>query len=199
MIHIFGDSHSYNGFDNISTLDIHYIGSVLCYSFGEEKTKRLNIKDYNVKNGDVVIFCFGEIDCRCHIHKRVTPEKSYTNIIDAIIDNYFEAIKENISSYTDIKVYVYNVVPPVEKHNTEENPNHPFLGSDDERKKYVLYFNTKLKEKCLNFDFNFFDVYNKYVNKNGFLNKEFSDNVVHIKNGIFIQEFIEKNISQDKD
>ena len=44
---------------------------------------------------------------------------------------------------------VYNVVPPVQKHNTHENLEYPYLGTDEERKKYVLYFNKKLKQKCI--------------------------------------------------
>jgi hypothetical protein len=36
----------------------------------------------------------------------------------------------------------------------------------------------------------FFDIYNKYTDKFGYLNKELSDGNVHINNGVYIQEFI---------
>ena len=145
-IHTFGDSHSYHGWR--SEVIVHHLGPVLCYSFGNEKLNRCDIRNFNIKEGDTVIFCFGEIDCRCHIHKYITDEITYQNIIDNIIKNYFDAIELNISTL-QIKlknVCVYNVVPPVEKHNTIENPDYPYLGTDEERKQYYMYFNEKLKE-----------------------------------------------------
>lgn len=100
----------------------------------------------------VLFFCFGEVDCRCHIYKHITDTNNYQNIIDNIIDNYFDAIQLNIS-VSQIKfknICVYNVVPPVEKYNTCENLDYPYLGTDEERKNYVLYFNKKLKNIVLN-------------------------------------------------
>ena len=70
------------------------------------------------------------------------PKKTYISIkkiIDNIIKNYIEAILLNTKEI-DVKVCIYNVVPPIQKHNTAENPDYPYLGSDDERKKYVFSF-----------------------------------------------------------
>ena len=66
----------------------------------------------------------------------------------------------------------------------------PFLGTDEERKSYVLYFNKILKEKCIENNFIFFDIYDKYLDINGFLRKDLSDDNVHIKNGKYITDFI---------
>jgi len=188
MIHTFGDSHSCW---NIAGVYVHHIGPVLCYSFGHGTSNR-NISSYNIKSGDSVIFCFGEIDCRCHVHKHII-EKTYEDIIDEIVDKYFDAIRENIFQFSNLKTFVYNVVPPVQKHNTAENKEYPYRGSDEERKQYVLYFNQRLKKKSTESGFIFFDVHDKYVDENGFLNKLFSDGHVHIKNEIFIKEFLEAN------
>jgi hypothetical protein len=145
LIHTIGDSHSNNGWIGITN---HHLGPVLCYSFGNEKLNRCDIRNYNIKDGDTVVFCFGEIDCRCHIYKHVTNTITYQDIINDIIDNYFDAIELNIYiSQIKLKnVCVYNVVPPVEKYNTGGNPEYPYLGTDEERKQYVLYFNEKVKE-----------------------------------------------------
>ena len=56
-----------------------------------------------------------------------------------------------------------------------ENTEFPYLGTDEERKMYVLYFNEKLKEKCAEYGYVFFDVYDKYVDVEGFLDEELSD------------------------
>jgi len=191
-IHTIGDSHSFNGWHGVNIIN-HATGPVLCYSFGKEKLNRCNISGYDLNDGDTLIFCFGEIDCRCHIHKHITKNITYQQIIDNIVEHYMDAIHVNLNTIqVKLKyVCVFNVVPPIERHNTWENPEYPYLGSDEERKSYSLYFNKKLKEKCAENKFIFFDVYDQYTDENGFLKKELSDNNVHIKNGIHITEFVE--------
>lgn len=194
MIHTIGDSHSYAGWsENIS----HHLGAVLCYSFGKEKLDRCDIRNFNIKDGDTVVFCFGEIDCRCHIHKHIKDNVSYKDIIDNIVNNYFDAIELNVTtSNLRLNICVYNVVPPVKKEDVTENTTYPYLGTDEERKNYSLYFNEKLKEKCFQKKYIFFDVYNKYTDENGFLRKELSDGNVHIQNGCHIKDFKQKILSE---
>jgi hypothetical protein len=195
-IHTFGDSHASNthsGWKDCNNIQAHHIGPILCHSFGKEKLNRCDINKFGLNNDDSVIFCFGEIDCRCHIYKHITDVKSYEMIIDDLIYNYIDAIKKNLYN-CKIKlkhICIYNVVPPVNKYNTQENKDYPYLGSDEERKQYVLYFNKCLKKKCQENNWIFFDVYDYYIDNNGFLNKEFSDGHVHIKNGRFLKKFID--------
>jgi hypothetical protein len=191
-IHTIGDSHSTNGWTGIIH---HHLGPVLCYSLGKEKLNRCDIRNFNIKDGDTIVFCLGEIDCRCHIHKHITETTRYQDIINNIVDNYFEAIELNVSiSQIKLKnVCVYNVVPPIQKYNTLENPEYPYLGTDEERKQYALYFNEKLKEKCIEKEYIFFDIYNNYIDENGYLRKDLSDDNVHIGNGIYISNFIKEN------
>lgn len=192
-IHTIGDSHSGNGWSGIVQ---HHLGPLLCYSFGKEKLSRCDIRYYDLNDGDSIVFCLGEIDCRCHIHKHISETHRYQDIIDYIVKNYFEAIALNISvcNANLKKVCIYNVVPPVQKYNTVESPEYPYLGSDEERKSYVLYFNKKLKENCIERGYLFFDVYDKYTDENGFLKKELSDGNVHILDGSHIQAFLQEHL-----
>jgi len=196
VIHTIGDSHAIFGWNNIENHENHGLGPLLCYSFGKEKLNRCDISKYNIKDGDTIIFCLGEIDCRCHIHKHINDITTYQDIINSIVDNYFEAIQLNISNSKIIfkNICVYNVVPPVERYNTKENLDYPYLGTDEERKQYVLYFNKKLKEKCIEKEYIFFDIYNNYIDENGFLKKKLSDGNVHILNDIYIKKFIQDNL-----
>ena len=191
-IHTIGDSHSGKGWNGIIQ---HHLGALLCHSFGIEKLNRCDIRNFNIKDGDTIIFCLGEIDCRCHIHKHITETTTYQDIINIIVDNYFEAIELNvlISQIKLKNVCVYNVVPSIQKYNTKENPKYPYLGTDEERKQYVLYFNEKIKKKCIEKEYIFFDIYNNYIDENGFLKKDLSDGNVHISNGIYISNFIKEN------
>lgn len=192
-IHTVGDSHSHNGWSGIVN---HHLGPLLCYSFSKEKLERCDIRNFHMNDGDTIVFSLGEIDCRCHIHKHITDTTTYQEIINHIVDNYFDAIELNVSvsGITFKNVCVYNVVPPIERYNTSENPAFPYLGSDEERKQYALYFNERLKEKCVEKGYVFFDIYDKYTDANGFLRKDLSDDNVHIRDGVYIREFIEQHL-----
>jgi len=203
MIHIFGDSHAsstFSGWGKCDNVISHHLGGILCYSFGKEKLKRCNISDFNLNDNDSVIFCFGEIDCRNHVHKHINQTNTYVTIIDNIVNNYFDAINENINS-CKIKlkhISVYNVIPPITYR--EEAPNHPFpyLGTDEERKMYVQYFNKQVENKCKENNFIFFDIYDEVKNSEGFLKKELSDDNCHLKSGTAMKQFIEKNFLLQK-
>jgi hypothetical protein len=189
-IHTIGDSHSYSGWENVVN---HYLGPILCYSFGNDPFNRCNISTFSIEEGDTVVFCLGEIDCRCHIHKHVSESSTYQSIIDNIVDNYLKSVKALIDSLRlNLKVCIYNVVPAVIKDTVPENGDYPYLGDDETRRNYILYFNTKLNDECKKYKYLFFDVYDKYTN-NGFLNKELSDGFVHIRDGSHIKEFIRHN------
>ena len=188
-IHTFGDSHCCGAFGVFKSIQIHHLGPILCYSFGKNKLNKLNIINYNVKENDTCIFSFGEIDCRCHINKHITLTNTYQTIIDNIIINYFDAIKQNILQYKHINTIIYNVIPPPQIYNTWIDSEYPFIGSDEERKNYVLYFNEQLKKYCLQYKYLFFNIYNKYIDNNGYLDKKYSDDHVHIKDNIYIIEF----------
>ena len=119
-IHTFGDSHSSKihshwGYINLPDVNIicNHIGGKLMYTFGRLGLKLLNIRKHGVKENDIVIFCFGEIDCRNHVHKHVNEKKTYKDVIDELVINYFDSIKKNKILYNNIKICVYNVVPPI--------------------------------------------------------------------------------------
>ena len=199
--HTIGDSHCYYGWNEIASesnhlIFRHWLGPILCYRFGIGKLNICDIRNFNISDGDVLVFCFGEIDCRCHIHKHVNEKKTHQIVIDEIVENYFEAIVLNVLCLKSKikKICVFNVVPAAKKIESLESNEYPFLGSDEDRKKYVLYFNKKIKEHCVKNNYIFFDVFEKYADENGFFKKDLTNDNVHIGNSIHIREFLEKNL-----
>jgi hypothetical protein len=189
QVHTVGDSHStfiHGSFPE--WVQQNHLGPKTCYSFGIASPRYvLN----NTKPGDSVIFCLGEIDCRCQVHKIITETKTYQYIINYIIDKYFEAIRY-IVAHLGVHTYIYNVVPPSKEEDLPHaSLGYPVMGSNEERKTYVLYFNKRLKEKCTEYGFTFFDIYDDYVDQDGFLKRELSDGNVHIGNGKFIVKKLE--------
>lgn len=193
-IHTIGDSHSHYAWPESVTP--HHLGAILCYSFGQEKLDRCDLRDFDIENGDTIIFCFGEIDCRAHIHKHITADRGYESIIDELVDNYFEAIELNITtSELELhKIGVFNVVPP----NNGGTRNHDWSGisrAGNLRKRFVIYFNQRLAEKCQEYGYWFVDVYDKYTDVNGWLDTRLSDNHMHIGDGSHLKRYLEENLN----
>lgn len=183
-IHIFGDSHAsqqhsyWKDTEKYKFID-YWLGPKLMYSFGRDKLRLLNIKNYSVVDGDIVCFSFGEIDCRCHVHKHITDTQPYQYIIDTLVDQYMNAIKLNTKEYTNLTTLI-NMIPPPLKSPQKHCDEFPFLGTFEDRKLYVEYCNKKLKELSDKNGFIFIDIYDKYIDKEGALKVEYSDKICHI-------------------
>jgi hypothetical protein len=195
MIHTFGDSHC-GHMDGIGwrTIDLpietHWIGPKTCAGFGISKLEMLDINKFGVQEGDVVVFSFGEVDCRAHIHKH----KNYWDIINKITDNYFEAIKENIKQFDNLTVVVMSIPPVARRTALNDNPEFPTLGTDEDRRQYVEYFNNNIRRLCGKYGYLYLDVYWSYCDKDDFLDESLSDGNVHIKDGRYIKEELLKLI-----
>lgn len=190
-LHTIGDSHSAIPFQQIPGVVFHHLGPVLCFTVGKHKhdlVNGINISTF-AQPGDAVIFVFGEIDCRCQIHKFISSNRSYVDVIDGIIKDYFVALQEN-EKLVPVKMVVYNVIPPSSEVGTPIDPAYPFVGTDYDRLTYVRYFNDQLRAKCADAGYLFMDVYDKYADDEGFLNPELSDGHVHVKDPRYLQEWL---------
>ena len=165
------------------------MGSKLAYSFGRDGLSCCDISKFNVQEDDVVVFCFGEIDCRCQIGKRTQNVEEAQTMITDIVVKYVQAVKLNVENFgKPIRPFILTVTPPVEKNTTHENPQVPFIGTDNERREYTAYFNQKLREECEKTRVGVLDVYHDYADDRGFLKRELSDGHVHIRDERFIQQ-----------
>jgi hypothetical protein len=200
-LHTFGDSHATTPWNKINIDEISILCNTIldqktggknwkkwtmtCSFFGFQKLDAINIKNFNVKEEDIVCFCLGELDCRCHIHKH---KEMYNELIDKIVENYFLAIKVNVEQFNNLKVIVVSVTPPTAITRYRKSYKYPILGSDVERVTYTQYMNSKIKEYCEKYNYMFLDVYNKYCDEEGLVNIMYSDKASHIKNPMYIRE-----------
>ena len=143
--------------------------------------ERAGWKNEEVDDGDMAVYSFGEIDCRVHLCL-AQNFSHYKDIVDDMVPRYFKAMEANARDYANLRTLVNCVVPPSEqppeniktKITLPHDPT-PFTGSNEDRKTVVLYMNSKLKEYCEKYNFIYFDIYDKYTDKNGFIQKERSD------------------------
>ena len=194
-IHTYGDSHAthHGGWTKISIPNVqiitNHLGGKLAYSFGRDK--QLFVNPIKVSDGDVVVFCMGEIDCRCHINKY---EPKWRESIDNLVESYIDNVKRNTNNL-NVTTSIFNVVPPLDRENpinfeAERGSGVPAEGSDEDRQRYTIYMNEKLKQYCELNGFIYFDVYDEYCDENGFIKRDLSDDNCHIKNPIHMKEFI---------
>lgn len=199
MIYTIGDSHCRFGWADIDGVKVIHLGPKLMHSFSKRYNELINLNQLkNLEEDSILIFCFGEIDCRNHIHK-YSAKKGPERVIELLTKSYINSIKEIRSILPDSFSFgVYMVPPPSraeeERYHNRNNVNYqnpfPFLGTDEERKGYHEYVNKCLGKLCDENNLIFINPYEKYCDSNGFLSKELADqdSFIHIKNEKFIKE-----------
>jgi hypothetical protein len=180
-IYTIGDSHAWHGWLHIPNVITLERGPMLMHSIGSEVNRINHAK--GLPEDAILCFCWGEIDCRCHVNKYPPYQKT----IDTLVENYIKTVSCSKETHKDI--WIFNVVPPPRRISVIENPSFPFLGSDEERLSYVKYMNKKLSES----EFVFVDVYDKYADNDGFLNMSLSDGHVHIRDTRYLIEWINQH------
>ena len=198
MIHTIGDSHAKYSFDGIVGVICHHIGPVTMESVGKMRQSKSSsiyleeiLIEHKIKNDEVVILCFGEIDVRCRIKPKINNGENEDNVIKSLVSNYIETI--NNTNHKNF--WILGVIPPT--CFREETHGYPFLGSDEERSIYCRKINLSLKEMCKKNGIVFLDIYELYKDDRGMLKKELSDNNVHIGNTEFVKELIDVQLSNN--
>lgn len=152
-------------------LATHFVGSQTMYSFGKRGCDEKYFAE--IERGDYLVFCFGEIDVRCHIDKQVTKEKRELNeILSTLVGSYFLQIKKIAKRY-QVTPVIFGITPPVKELTVD---GHPSVGSAENRVMYTKMLNSKLKESGILY----FDVFDEYSMEDGTLNMKFSDGLMHI-------------------
>ena len=72
MIYIYGDSHGGFSFKNLKLDHKNCIcNSITMFRIGRDNHIINFNKDIIMNKNDIVILCYGEIDCRCHIQQQI--------------------------------------------------------------------------------------------------------------------------------
>lgn len=143
---------------------------------------------FDIKDGDVVVFAFGEIDCRL-IYTFSGYSETWQEMVDDDVSKYFEAIKLSVEKFNHLYTMIYNIIPPT-KH--EDMPTYTVEGTDEIRKETTLYVNAKFKEYCNKYGYIYFDIYNEHCDKDGYMIYELSDGSNHIFNPVYHHEYLKK-------
>lgn len=199
MIRCFGDSHisilsgenklvAVGSNLNMDPFYITHLGPYIAYNLPQK-----NWGGIQLEASDSLLFSFGEIDCRCHIHKHVTSAKTYQNIIDNIVENYMNLL----SGYTCKNIYILDITPCLSEYPfkmyfdqspSERDREYHHQGTLEERNIYKKYMSTKLEEECNKRGYKFIKTFDYALN-----NKELYIDDIHL-NGQKVLEHIKEQI-----
>ena len=212
-IYTIGDSHSRWTFvfdDDESTKHsriarTYRVGAITMHRVGRDT---LSFSDYSVPKDGIVISCFGEIDIRCHIERQRQAGRDEDAILRELVDAYMVALEHNrkngykyiaVMNVVPVLEYAFKLHSPHIKLNLESgDPSFPYLGTNDERKRYTYNINNLLHDACKQHNFGYLDVYNCHVNENGYLRPEYSDGICHIRCFKFTDRILDSMIESFK-
>ena len=192
-IHVFGDSHSriYSSYYLSNYIcKVYYVGPITMHRVGRDKLsidqlKDLSKKNYEeylptckpeykhmnypsndkIKDNDIVLFVFGEIDIRNHYAKQLSKGRNNSDIIHSLVNNYIADILENRKQYGNVKFGLQSVNPPTDEKNLkEEIKEYPIAGTIEQRIQATIEINNLLKHKCKEHDLIFIDTASYYQN-----------------------------------
>jgi hypothetical protein len=194
MIYIYGDSHANFSFKNLKLDNKNYFyPSITMFRIGRDNSIINFNKDEICKN-DIIILSYGEVDCRCHIQRQINNGRIEDDIINELVNNYYQTIINNIVN-KNVKIIIVGIIPPTKQYDFESlyGPilhEFPFIGKDEDRVRYTIKLNKKLEEFALNNDYIYFNPYSYYTRDDGTLKYELSDSNVHLGNNeYFLEKF----------
>ena len=182
LIYVVGDSHVVPFRGSMPFL-AHHLGAATAYNLVKKNSSTKSNEQLfkiikKLGNKDIVMLSFGEIDCRIHIyyqHKKSDERYSISDLIDRTISNYGEVMAQLKERGVNFCVYC---VSPAAKVGNEYK--YPFYGTPEVRSQINRTFNEKLKAFCQKNDYRFIDIYDKVVDENGFMLKEYAGDEIHL-------------------
>jgi len=179
-IYLFGDCHV-DEFYGIPDCYPTIIGQTTLHRLGRDKLDVLNLTDYNCefRDGDAVVFSFGQIDVGWHICKiRDKQHRDLNEIIMTLAVGYIDAINLITQNYPNLIKVIYSITPPTDYTHV---PEKPYIGSLRERVLITKQLNNLIKSMCPMNGIEFLDVYDDYSDENGVLTYVLSDHSHHIE------------------
>lgn len=191
MIYILGDSHGYHNYKNNPNPNVInlYQNNITMHRIGRDNVI-INFDRIQKCPDDIYVFCYGEIDCRCHIQQQINVGRKQEDIIQELVQKYFTTINNHTKNSK--MVVITAIVPPVsrsiyEKYNGPITHEFPFVGTDEERLQFTTNLNAKLAEYCQLYGYYYFYPYEPYILEDGTLNFAMvENNNIHINDNTHI-------------
>ncbi len=196
--HVIGDSHSLV-FKRQPGFIVHHVGPATAHNLIKDTSATQSGRQLReilggIRKRDVVIFCFGEIDCRIHIYYQFRKNEGRIPISELIrqtIWNYGSVLSQVVAQ--GFSVCVYGIPPPGHEENRY---GYPFYATLDMRSTIYKEFNECLKKLCADKGIKYIDIFSLVSDEHGGIAAEYADGQVHLNSRVvglvrewFVQEY----------
>ncbi len=175
-IHCIGDSHVsvFSGlnevgqnYDALPFFKTYWLGPHTAYHAMDMRDTIDALVTENVKPGDRILLCFGEIDCRVHLLKQSELRKEpLEDIVRECVARYFKVFLALKGQGYDL--IAWNVPPP----SVEDIEYYEYstYGSYPDRLKVTRMFNNMLEEHCAGSGIPFISIFEQLLGPDGLTN-----------------------------
>jgi FkbM family methyltransferase len=196
MIHCIGDSHVYiftgtdviggnvfpgtsviGGDDALPFFKTYLLGSHTAYNVIKRRSLIEQIIVKVVRPDDMIMFCFGEIDCRAHLLKQAELQKiPLASIVSECVDRYFEIFR--IAKQYGVPLLAWNVPPSSREDIVCEE--YSTYGSCRERNMATELFNNSLQKHCEESGVIYVSIFDKLIGKDGLTDTSYFLDPIHL-------------------
>ncbi|MBN1440396.1 MAG: SGNH/GDSL hydrolase family protein [Anaerolineales bacterium] len=177
-VHAVGDSHAKFIFRGAPDIRLHHLGPVTMHRIARDGRAALLLSDLGVHDRDIVIWCLGEIDVRCHLVPQARRQGvTVASLAASLAGGFLRSVSEIQKDARALRTVILSVIPPTDQ---APNPAFPIAGTLAERVEARRILNRSLAEQCSAFDFHFLDPFDPFADPEGALRRSMSDGNVHV-------------------
>ena len=161
----------------------HHAGSVTMHRAGRAGMLHTYARDYRVRDGDTVVWVFGEVDVRCHIvRQQEFVGRELGEVVDTLVTKFVANMIALQRDYPHLTQVVFAPIPPLDNSNYTSEA-FPIHGSIDQRIACRALLVAQLESACRQHHLLFLDIGPQFATARGDLDWDRSDQFCHLGHG----------------
>ena len=157
--------------------------------------KIINMNSSNIlKDRDVILFCFGEIDIRVHLITQMKKQGlSPIEVVNKCLNRYMQALEIFKKQGFDIAIWGPIASSPLQNGCNE----FPVIGSCIDRNSITMTFNEELKKLCKKNNYKYVSIFKEMLLESGETNEEYLMDDFHLSQtsmSLIIKELKKKKL-----
>jgi len=172
-----------------------FLGPALAYNFYEHHLAKVYsfIKEFPhvfTEKNVMLLMVFGEIDCRVHLPKYVSEQRTVENVVEECVTRYHKSILE--LKHRGFNIAVAGSQPSLSdesilKRMPEEDRRYNVSGTTEIRNQICKHWDSFHNHLCDKHDIPFVSIYNQLIDSQGFTREDLFSDYIHLSHDKTIQ------------